>query len=78
MRGNIRVRLWGGLGVYAGGRCEVELEFEEPLPVRDVVEAVGVPVHNIALIAVNDKIVDVSASVSAGDLVHLYPRIGAG
>jgi sulfur carrier protein ThiS len=76
----MRLYLGGFFSFYFPGRPQwLEIELPEPLPLRQVLEQQGIPLGEVALIVLNQELVELDqAIVTNGDEVRLYPPIDGG
>ena len=58
---------------YALRRRDLPLSFDEPAPVRHLVETCGVPHTEVELVLLNGESVDLEARVRDGDRLAVYP-----
>ena len=76
----MQLYLGGYLDFYhpeKGNRLEVEIN--QPTPLREVLEAIGIPVGEVHLFVVNDEIVELEGvMVSDQDEVKLFSAVGGG
>jgi uncharacterized protein len=70
----IRVRFYAEL-VDLAGDAEVEVPFGRSRSVKDLIEAIGVPHPEIALIVVDGEPVDFDHLVTGGESVAVYPPL---
>jgi uncharacterized protein with PIN domain/sulfur carrier protein ThiS len=54
-------------------KCDLELEFEAPTPVRHLIETLGIPHTEVEVILLNGVSVDLEQRVKEGDRVSVYP-----
>jgi hypothetical protein len=76
----MRIHLGGHLAFYAPHKqAWLEVPLAAALPLRHVLEQLGVPPAEIAITLVNDVLVDLqSAEVTDADTVRLYPPSNGG
>ncbi|NOU20859.1 MAG: MoaD/ThiS family protein [Methyloglobulus sp.] len=76
---SIKVRYFASLGEHVG-RSESELEFAQAITVRDVwrLDALGKPVPDNLLAAVNMEYADLDFQVQDGDEVAFFPPVTGG
>jgi sulfur carrier protein ThiS len=57
----------------------IEIELDKPTRLTDIMTELGIPLAEVYLIVVNDKLVDsTNTIVSNNDIIRLYPVIGGG
>lgn len=57
----------------------VEIELDKPTRLADIVTVLGIPLAEIYLVVLNDRLVESpNTIVSNDDIVRLYPAIGGG
>lgn len=76
----MHLHLGGHLSWYAPERAaHLQLPLDGPRPLRDLLDALGVPAAEIAVVLVNRRPVPLAdATVSDGDSADLYPPVGGG
>ncbi|MGE5141455.1 MAG: MoaD/ThiS family protein [Rudaea sp.] len=75
----IIVRLYGNLRRYAGNRRDrTEMDVEEKITVRSLLNSLGVPENDWWMAAVNDRVVDAEETLNEGDLVEIFDPVGGG
>lgn len=74
------LHLGGHLSYFdAHNRTHIDLEFEQPARLVDILKQLGIPFGEIFLVIVNGEIVPLQeANVSAGDKVEIFPPMGGG
>jgi hypothetical protein len=76
--GVVEIRLWGGLHAYTNGQSRLQLHLEEPIPVRNVLFLIGVPISSVAVISIDSKVNNLDACVENGNTLDIFARIGGG
>ncbi len=57
----------------------VDMELRKPTRLVDIVSKIGIPIAEIYLVILNDRLVESpNTIVSNDDIVRLYPAIGGG
>ena len=57
----------------------LEVDLQQPCPLREILTDVGIPVGEIHLIVINGENTDLESSIiSDEDEVKLYPAVGGG
>ena len=76
----MRIHLGGHLNFYHPQKDNwLEVELEQPTPLRVVLDISGIPLGEMHLVVVNGKLVDLQkAIVSEQDEVKLFPAVGGG
>lgn len=79
LSGQVRIRLFGELSRFSGGRG---YSFEWPLgpsaSVSDIIEAIGIPEVEVWMVAINGIKVTPNARPKAGDEVMIFSPVGGG
>jgi len=76
----MRIYLGGHLNFYHPQKDNwLEVELEQPTPLRVVLDISGIPLGEMHLVVVNGELVDLQeAIVSEQDEVKLFPAVGGG
>lgn len=76
----MRIYLGGHLNFYHPHKDNwLEVELEQPTPLRVVLDISGIPLGEMHLVVVNGEIIDLQeAIVSEQDEVKLFPAVGGG
>lgn len=75
---NMKIYLGGYLDFYLK-TSRLEIEVREPTPLREILDAIGVPVGEVHLFVVNDETVELEGTlVSDQDEVKLFSPVGGG
>lgn len=74
----IRIKLFGGLRKYVGGRATVELYVYSQLSVREVIAALNIPDQFVYLVEKGGKAVDKNTIVEDEEEIKLLPVIAGG
>jgi sulfur carrier protein ThiS len=76
----MRIYLGGHLNFYHPQRGYwLEVELEQPRPLRDVLEDSGIALGEVYLVVINGEIIDLQeAIISEQDNVKLFSAVGGG
>ena len=76
----MRIYLGGHLNFYHPQKDNwLEVELEQPTPLRVVLDISGIPLGEMHLVVVNGELIDLQeAIVSEQDEVKLFPAVGGG
>ena len=76
----MRIYLGGHLNFYHPQKKPwLEVEILEPVHLTKILEEVGIPLGEVQLVTVDDKIVDLQKTIiSPQDKVKLYSAVGGG
>lgn len=75
----LRLYLGGHLNYYdAGQRARQEILLAHPVALRDLLDQLGVPAGEVAVVAVNGEQASLDDTIAPGDRVELYPPMGGG
>lgn len=72
----ITVKLFATLRDIAGK--EVELEMNEDTTPKDILEHLGIPVEEAAIIMINGKGAKADSSLKDSDVIAFFPLVGGG
>jgi len=76
----IELHLGGHLAFYAPQKqSRFNVPIDQPTELKVILQKLGVPLAEVAIVAVNGELVDLAASrVNPGDRIELYPPMGGG
>ncbi len=75
----MQIHLGGHLSFYdADRRSWIEWPDAVPLTLRALAERLGLPIGEVALVAVNRRLADFDELVQPGDRVEFFPPMGGG
>jgi molybdopterin converting factor small subunit len=76
----MRIYLGGHLNFYHPQKDKwLEVELAQPTPLRDVLEASGIPLGEVYLVVINEELVDLQETIlSEQSEVKLFPPVGGG
>jgi sulfur carrier protein ThiS len=76
----MRIYLGGHLNFYHPQKDNwLEVELEQPTPLRVILDGSGIPLGEVYLVVVNGELVDLQeAIVSEQSEVKLFPAVGGG
>jgi sulfur carrier protein ThiS len=76
----IELHLGGHLAFYAPQKqSRFSVPIDQPTELKVILQKLGVPLAEVAIVAVNGELVDLAASrVNPGDRIELYPPMGGG
>jgi sulfur carrier protein ThiS len=76
----MRIFLGGHLNFYHPQKGKwLEVDLKGPTPLVDLLNAAGVPLSEVQLVAINGEVVELSnAWVSEGDQVKVFSPVGGG
>jgi sulfur-carrier protein len=77
MKTSIQIKLFASLGRYMPNNADT-FPIEPQIMVRDLVLHLGVPLESAKLIFVNGQKRDLSAMLSGGERVAIFPPVGGG
>jgi sulfur carrier protein ThiS len=76
----IELHLGGHLSFYAPQKqSRFSVPIDQPTDLEAILQKLGVPLAEVAIVAVNGELVDLAATrVNPGDRIELYPPMGGG
>lgn len=76
----MRIYLGGHLNFYHPQKeTWLEVELQQPIPLKTVLEASGIPLGEVYLVVINGELVDMQETVVTQDSeVKLFPPVGGG
>ena len=76
----LELHLGGHLVFYAPQKqSRFSIPVDQPTELNVILQQLGVPLAEVAIVAVNGELVDLAASrVNPGDRIELYPPMGGG
>jgi sulfur carrier protein ThiS len=76
----IELYLGGHLSFYAPQKqSRFNLPVDQPTELEGILQKLGVPLAEVAIVAVNGELVELPAArVNPGDRIELYPPMGGG
>lgn len=74
----VKVNLYASLRSHVGGVPSVDVEIGPGETVAQVLDSLGVPAEQTRIIFVNHRAAGLSAPLSDGDKVGVFPAIGGG
>ena len=77
MKPSIQIKLFASLGRYMPESSDA-FSIEPGLTVRDLAVGLGVPLESAKLIFINGQKRDLSATLSGGERVAIFPPVGGG
>ena len=57
---------------------EQYMDFKEDMTPKDIIENLGIPVEDVAIIMINGRRVELDSQIVENDTIALFPPVGGG